>query len=187
MGDTVNAVRQTQDMALAWAEVQKAMWERWIRGLESNLRPQYAEAWERASGEIIDAWESTVKLALKAQLDWTGLWTLRLSDEKGAPKEVVDWSHQTYELMKAWNDAQLEMWTTWFARLRSFGPLEYTNAFVDVSKSWHEAVRESLDASMEWAQTWPTPAAAEPRGNGADAAASAGRAPEPQPATASSG
>lgn len=188
MGETVNAMRQTQDMALAWAEVQKTMWERWMRGLESNLNSSYAEAWERASSEIIDAWENTVKLALKAQLDWTGLWTVRLGEDKRAPKEVVEWSRQTYDLMKAWNDAQVEMWNVWFANLRSFGPLEHTNAFVDVSKSWNDAVRKSLDASTEWARTWPAQAAgAEPKGNGADGAASARRAPEPQPAAASSG
>lgn len=141
------------------------------------MRPSSAEGWERASGEIIDAWENTVKLALKAQLDWTALWTQQLGDDNGAPKEVADWSHQMYELMKAWHDAQLEMWNIWFANLRSFGPLEYTNAFVDVSKSWHDAMRKSLDASTEWAQKWPAQAAAEPpqRGNGA---------PEPQPAAA---
>jgi hypothetical protein len=181
MGDTVNAVRQAQDIALAWAEVQKTMWERWMRGLESQMRPSYAEGWERASGEIIDAWENTVKLALKAQLDWTALWTRQLGDNNGAPKEVTDWSNQTYELMKAWHDAQVEMWNVWFENLRSFGPVEYTNAFVDVSKSWYDAMRKSLDASTEWTQTWPAQAAAEPPARGGNGAT------EPQPASTSAG
>jgi hypothetical protein len=60
--------------------------------------------------------------------------------------------------MKAWTDAQLEMWNAWFANLRKFGPLEYTNAFVEVSKSWQDAVRTSLDASGDWMRTWETKA-----------------------------
>lgn len=159
MGDTVNATQQAQDMALAWAEVQKAMWERWMRGVAPGVRPSYADAWERVSAEVIDAWERSVKLALQAQLEWTGMWTLRLGEDKRSPKEVVDWSRQTYELMKAWTDAQLEMWSAWFASLRKFGPFEYTNAFVDVSKSWNDAVRTSLDASAEWMRTWTAPPA----------------------------
>jgi hypothetical protein len=175
-GDTVNATvkatRQTQDMALAWAEVQKIMWEHWMRGVESRIQPPQPEAWDRASREIIDAWESSVKLALRAQLDWTGFWTLRLSDDKRSPKEVVEWSRQTYELMKAWNDTQLEMWGGWFTGLRKFGPLEYTSAFVDVSSSWREAVRKSFDASGEWLRARSEQAQrVGPSGNGADVAA----------------
>ncbi|HYZ16486.1 MAG TPA: hypothetical protein VE591_08800 [Candidatus Acidoferrum sp.] len=172
MMDTVNAVRQAQDMALAWAEVQKAIWERWMRGLDGAARPAHAEQWERASGEIIDAWEQTVNLALKAQLDWTALWMHELSEEKGASKEISDWSRQTYELMKAWHDAQREMWSFWFGSLRSFGPVEYTNGFVDVAKTWNEAVRKSLDASTEWVESWSARNGAQPKSNGA---------PEPQP------
>jgi hypothetical protein len=169
-GDTVNATRQTEDMAMAWAEVQKKMWEHWMKGLESNLRPQYAESWERASGNIIDAWENSVKLALQAQSDWTGLWARRLSDDERSPKEVVEWARQMYEMMKAWNNAQLEMWDSWFASLRKFGPVEYTNAFVDVSKSWRDAARKSLDAEAEWMRAWSEQsqrvAAAAANGNG---------------------
>jgi hypothetical protein len=159
-------------MALAWAEVQKTMWEHWMRGVESRIRPPQADAWERASKEIIDAWENSVKLALHAQLDWTGFWTLRLRDDKTSPKEVVEWSRQTHELMQAWTDAQLEMWDAWFKSLRSFGPLEYTSAFVDASKSWQEAVRKSVDASGEWLHAWSEQGQrVGPSGNGADVAA----------------
>lgn len=153
-GETVNATRQTEDMAMAWAEVQKKMWEHSMKGIESSLRPQYAESWERASGNIIEAWEKSVKIALQAQSDWTGLWARRLSDEERAPKEVVEWAHQMYEMMKAWNSAQLEMWDCWFSSLRKFGPVEYTGAFVDVSKSWRDAARKSLDAEAEWMRAW---------------------------------
>lgn len=169
-GETVNATRQTEDMAMAWAEVQKKMWEHWMKGIESNLRPQYAESWERASGNIIDAWENSVKLALQAQSDWTGLWARRLSDDERSPKEVVEWARQMYEMMKSWNSAQLEMWDAWFASLRKFGPVEYTSAFVDVSKSWREAARKSLDAEAEWMRAWSEQsqrvAAAAANGNG---------------------
>jgi hypothetical protein len=159
-------------MALAWAEVQKTMWEHWMRGVESRIRPPQADAWERASKEVIDAWENSVKLALHAQLDWTRFWTLRLRDDKTSPKEVVEWSRQTHELMMAWTDAQLEMWDAWFKSLRSFGPLEYTSAFVDASKSWQEAVRKSVDASGEWLHAWSEQGQrVGPSGNGADAAA----------------
>lgn len=168
--DTVNATRQTEDMAMAWAEVQKKMWEHWMKGLDSNLRPQSAESWERASGNIIDAWENSVKLALQAQSDWTGLWARRLSDDERSPKEVVEWARQMYEMMKAWNSAQLEMWDSWFGSLRKFGPVEYTSAFVDVSKSWRDAARKSLDAEAEWMRAWSEQsqrvAAATPNGNG---------------------
>jgi hypothetical protein len=159
-------------MTLAWAEVQKVMWEHWMRGVESRVGLPQAEAWERASREIIDAWENSVKLALQAQLDWTGFWTLRLRDDKTSPREVIEWSGQTYELMKAWTDAQVEMWNGWFTSLRNFGPLEYTGAFVDVSKTWQEAVRKSVDASGAWFHVWSEQARrVEPSGNGADVAA----------------
>ena len=173
-------------MALAWAEVQKVMWERWMRGVESRIGPPQAEAWERASREIIDAWGSSVKLALHAQLDWTGFWAVRLREDKTSPKEVVEWSRQTYELMKAWNDAQLEMWDGWFTSLRNFGPLEYTSAFVDVSKSWREAVRKSFDASGEWLRAWSEQVQrVGPSGNGADVAAES-RSEKAEPAAAPS-
>jgi hypothetical protein len=153
-GETVNATRQSEDMAMAWAEVQKKMWEYWMKGLESSLRPPYTESWERASGNIIDAWEKSAKLALQAQGDWTELWARRLSEDERSPKEVVEWARQMSEMMKAWNNAQLEMWGSWFASLRKFGPVEYSSAFVDVSKSWRDAARKSLDAEAEWMHTW---------------------------------
>lgn len=158
-------------MALEWAEVHKTMWVHRMRGVEPNARASYAEAWERASGEIIDAWENSVKLALQAQLDWTGLWMLRLRDEKGSPKEVVEWADQSYELLKAWTDAQLEMWNVWFASLRRFGPLEHADGFVETYKIWHNAVCESLDASAEWMRTWSEHRQrVDASGNGADGA-----------------
>jgi hypothetical protein len=169
-GETVNATRQTEDMAMAWAEVQKKMWEHLMKGIESSVRPQYAESWERASGNIIDAWENSVKLSLQAQADWTGIWARRLGDDERSPKEVVEWARQMYELMKSWNSAQLEMWESWFASVRKFGPVEYTSAFVDVSKSWREAARKSLDAEAEWMRAWAEQgqrvAAAATNGNG---------------------
>lgn len=160
-----------------------------MRGVESRIQPPQAEAWERASREMIDAWQNSVKLALHAQLDWTGFWTLRLSDEKTSPKEVVEWSRQTYELMKAWNDAQLEMWDGWFTSVRTFGPLEYTSAFVDVSKSWREAMRKSFDASGESMRAWSEQAErggpSGNGGNGADVAAER-RSEKAAPAAAAS-
>ncbi len=150
----MNATRQTEDMAMAWAEVQKKMWEQWMKGLDSGIRMQQAEAWERASQNIIDAWENSVKLSLQAQVDWTGLWARRLGDDERAPKEVIEWARQMYEMMKAWNNAQIEMWESWFSSLRKFGPVEYASAFVDVSNSWREAARKSLDAEAEWMRTW---------------------------------
>lgn len=174
-------------MALAWAEVQKVMWEHWMRGVESRIAPPQAEAWERASREIIDAWENSVRLALHAQLDWTGFLARRLSDDKSSPKEVVEWSRQAYDLMKAWSDAQLEMWDAWFTSVRKFGPVEYTSAFVDVSKSWQQAVRKSVDTSGEWLNAWSEQVRrVGPSGNGADGAAE--RSPqEAEPAAAPRG
>jgi hypothetical protein len=152
---SMNATRQTEDMALAWAEVQKKMWEQWMKGLESSVRPpQYSGAWERAASDVIDAWSASVKLALQAQLDGTTFWVRSLTADERLPKEVIEWAHQMLELMKAWNNAQREMWDAWFIGLRKFGPIEYTNAFIDVYTTWREAVRKSFDAEAAWMREW---------------------------------
>ncbi len=147
--------RQAEDMTLAWAKVQEKMWEQWMKGLESSrVQPQYAEVWERASNKIIDSWANTVKLALHAQLDYTRLWVHRLSEQERAPNEVVEYAQQTYEIMQAWIEAQLEMWDCWFSGMRKLGPVETTTAFIDVMKSWQEAVRKSLEAEAAWMHRW---------------------------------
>ena len=148
----MNAIRESQDMAMALAEAQKAVWERWVRTVECSVYPETADAWERASSKIIDAWVTTVKLALEAELTWVRLWMRSLSDDEGAaPKEVIEWSHLTCEMMEAWIVARQEMWDAWFAALRRVGPHEqHTTAFVEVSKTWREAACKALDASEEW-------------------------------------
>jgi hypothetical protein len=151
-GDAVNAIRESQDMAMALAEAHKAVWERWVRTVECGECPETADAWERASSKVIDAWATMVKLALEAELTWVRLWMRTFSDDEGAaPKEVIEWSRLTCEMMEAWIVARQEMWDTWFATLRRVGPHEqHATAFVEVSKTWREAACKALDASEEW-------------------------------------
>lgn len=118
----MNTTRQTQDLAMTQAEVHMKVSERWMRAAEPNVPAQSVEARERASSKIIDAWENSVKVALRAQLNWVRLWMRTFGEDEEAPKEVVEWSRLTYEMMEAWTEAQLELWDAWFARLRKAGP-----------------------------------------------------------------
>jgi hypothetical protein len=145
----VNEARQTQDAALAWADVQQKMWEYSIRGVEAVVRPQYLEAWQRSANTMIDAWANSVKLGLQAQRDLAGFWTRRVSDNERAPKEVVEWAHQSYDVAKAWNQAQQDLWDVWFVGMRNLGPMTYTGAILEVSKAWQDAARKTLDAQAE--------------------------------------
>ena len=144
--------RQTQDTAMAWADAQRKMWEYWMRTAEPVVRPPYVEAWQRSASTMIDAWENAVKLGLQAQLNWAGFFTRSVTENERAPKEIVEWAHQSYDTAKAWNEAQRELWAVPFAWLRSSGPTMYASGFLEISKAWQEAARKTLDAQADVAK-----------------------------------
>ena len=158
--------KQTEDVFSAWTDAQKKIWSGWLETAERNSgQAQMADTWRQA----VDTWEGIVKKSLDAQLDWSQ----RASDSVGAlpnmPKDLVDWSKQTQELGVRWNEAQQQLWDSYFGLVRKAVPVKMLGTFDDENqrlfRAWQESVEQIVTAQTHWSQMWAeqtSPSSSEP-------------------------
>ena len=147
--------KQTEDVLTAWTEAQKKIWSGWVETAERNSgQAQMADTWRQA----VDTWEGIVKKSLDAQLEWSQ----RASDSVGAlpnmPKDLVDWSKQTQELGARWNEAQQQLWDSYFGLVKKAVPVKMLGTFDDENqqlfRAWQESVEKIVDAQAHWSKMW---------------------------------
>lgn len=147
--------KQTEDVLSAWTDAQKKIWSGWLETAERNsAQAQVADTWRQA----VDTWEGIVKKSLDAQLEWSQ----RASESVGAlpnmPKDLVDWSKQTQQLGARWNEAQQQLWDSYFNVVRKAVPVKMLGTFDDENQrlfhAWQESVEKVVQAQTHWAQMW---------------------------------
>lgn len=147
--------KQTEDVLTAWTDVQKKIWGGWLETAERHSgQAQTAEVWRQA----VDTCEGIVKKNLDAQLEWSQRAADSLSALPNMPKDLVDWSKQTQELGVHWNDAQQQLWNSYFGLVRKAVPVKMLGTFDDENqrlfRAWQESVENIVQAQNHWAEMW---------------------------------
>ncbi len=80
------------------------------------------------------------------------------------PKDLVDWSKQTQELGVRWNEAQQQLWDSYFGLVRKAVPVKMLGTFDDENqrlfRAWQESVEKMVAAQTHWSQMWAEQTAA---------------------------
>ncbi|HJT20881.1 MAG TPA: hypothetical protein VJ746_10450 [Nitrospira sp.] len=147
-------MKQSEEMFKTWTDTQKAMWDEWIKAMQSFGRPHATDSWKRT----VDAWQESIKESLHLQMECSKLWAESLNSVKGAPKEVHEWARQGQEMMIRWAETQMQLWTAWFDMVKKLDPTALGRTSEKESDNivhiWQESFKNVLDAQAEWARIW---------------------------------
>lgn len=163
--------KQSEDVLSAWTDAQKKIWGGWMESAEQNSgQAEVADTWRQA----IDTWEGITKKSLDAQLEWSQRASETLGALPNMPKDLADWSKQTQQLGTRWNDAQKELWESYFGMVRKAIPVKMLGTFDDENqrlfRAWQESVQKVVEAQTHWSNVW---AEQTPKGASASTEASA--------------
>jgi hypothetical protein len=152
----IDWTKQTEEMTKSWFDAQKKLWDNWLVPGQKFEKGQVAEMWNKS----IDTWEEAVKNVLNVQKEWTRLWADNFKAVEGMPKEAIEWIQQGQEMTKQWNEAQQQLWDSWFTLLKKVEPsqVQLTGDLSEESqkmfKTWQEATQKVMGAQAEWAKNW---------------------------------
>jgi len=148
--------KQAEEMVRTWTDVQKKMWEGWLAPVQAATD----RAGENEYGKALETWETSVKRALEAQVDWTRLWAEGLGAGKAGTEAAANAAQQAHEMMKLWTDAHKQLWENWFTALRQLDPTRLGGATgweheaQRVMQLWQDAAKSAQEAMAEWTALW---------------------------------
>jgi hypothetical protein len=151
--------KQAEDAVKNWADVQRQLWESWITPLKGAAAAPGADS-AKAYRQALELWESAVKQALDAQIEWTRQWADSLTSLQGASDPAAACARNTHQMMRAWTDAHKQLWESWFSTLRQWDPTASTAGDVlekqarSVLHAWEEAAKAAQQSMKDWAATW---------------------------------
>jgi hypothetical protein len=147
--------KQTEDMFKTWADVQRRMWDDWLKGVQA-FGPSGPAGPDQAWEQTLDTWEEAVKKTLDAQVQWTRLWSESFASVKGTPGEMAEWARQGQNMMKRWAETQRQLWVGWFEMVRKLRPSgfgwNWEKEGQRFHQAWQDTVQKTLDAQAEWAR-----------------------------------
>ena len=152
----IDWAKQTEQTFKTWTNTQQKMWNSWLemaqQASEQALKPN--AMWQKS----IDVWEQSVESTLDAQSKWTQMWAESLSNTVGVPKEIAQLAQQAQEMNQGWNQAQRQLWQSWFALAKNIDPASMSNSWETEGKkafeTWQETVEKMMKAQAEWSETW---------------------------------
>ena len=153
--------KQMEEMVQNWTSMQQQMWDSWLQAVKGMGGPGGAgQGLETAQEEYkknLEAWEQAVRDALEAQSQWSRHWTEALDKDGQTPEAVTQWVKQVQEMMKAWTEAQGQLWNAWFDSARSIDPANMGANWDEegrrVLQAWQEATQRAQDALKELSKT----------------------------------
>jgi hypothetical protein len=69
-------------------------------------------------------------------------------------KDMTDWTKQTEEMFKSWNEAQTRLMEGWRESLKKLGVPQDTEIWGKSIQTFEETVEKSLQAQQEWTHSW---------------------------------
>lgn len=67
----------------------------------------------------------------------------------------MDWAKHNAEMMKAWTEAQKQMWDNWLEAMQSAtGQNQATEMWQTTVSTWEQTVNSTLDAQAGWIDLW---------------------------------
>lgn len=161
----------SQEIFNNWAATQQQFWEGLQTMLPAFRPPETLALWQEAYRDQLSAWEMTVKQTLKTEIDWVEQWAEHVTNERGLPPLVSDWSRQVEQMVRSWISTQVQLWDECFALLRnSTGSLAPFKLDSDVFEAAETAVAAEPEveratppsAPESVMATAPAPAVADP-------------------------
>lgn len=152
----IDWTKQTEQTFKAWTETQQKMWNSWLEMAQqaSGQALEPAAVWQKS----IETWEQSVQNTLEAQSKWTQMWAESLSNTIGVPKEIAQLAQQAQEMNQNWNQAQRQLWQSWFALAKNIDPASMSNSWETEGKkafeTWQETAQKMMNAQAEWSKMW---------------------------------
>lgn len=151
----MNWTEQAEEMVKTWTDTQQKIWDSWMENMEKFSKPSQAdEFWKKT----VESWEGAVQNTLEAQSEWTRMWVESLEDTSGVPKETVEWAKQAQAMNKNWNEAQHQLWQSWFEMVKKIDPAKMDQSWDKearkIFETWQESAQKLMEAQLSWAQKW---------------------------------
>jgi predicted flap endonuclease-1-like 5' DNA nuclease len=102
-----------------WAATQQQFWEGLQTRLPAFRPPATLALWQEAYRDQLSAWEMAVRQTLKTEMDWVEQWAEHVTNERGMPPLISDWSRQVEQVVRSWIGTQVQLWDECFALLRN--------------------------------------------------------------------
>jgi hypothetical protein len=151
--------KQAEQAVKNWADVQRQLFESWLAPVKAATAAPGGES-AKAYRQTLDLWESAVKQALDAQLEWTRLWADSLTAAQGATDPAAACARNTQQMMQAWTDAHKQLWESWFSTLRQWDPAAslpgdlWDKQARSVLHAWEEAAKAAQESMKDWTAKW---------------------------------
>ncbi len=153
--------KQMEDMVQNWTSMQQQMWDSWLQAMKGMGAPgssaQGMESVQQEYQKNLEAWEKAVRDALDAQSQWSIHFADALEKDGQTPEAVSQWVHQVQEMMKAWTEAQGQLWNAWFESARNVDPSKMGSNWEEegqrVLHAWQDATQRAQDALAELSKT----------------------------------
>ena len=155
----IDWTKQTEDLLQTWTDTQKKAWSGWTDAAQQAGQAQVAETWRQA----VDTWAGAVTSGLDAQLELSRTVSDNVGAVPGLPKDLVDWAGQTRQLGVRWNEAQRQLWESYFGMIRKAVPTKMLgtidNENTKLFATWQDSVEKIVEAQASWSKHWTDQAA----------------------------
>ncbi len=137
--------KQMEEAMSTWTETQRRLWDQWFEAMRGGGAG--SGAWEEARAtqqRQVEAWQEAVREALERQQQWIG-------GLSGGAADPTGWATQMQQMMRAWTEAQSELWRNWLERTEKMQPAVrdmpwYRNA-QQVLDAWEQAAKQATSAT----------------------------------------
>lgn len=66
----------------------------------------------------------------------------------------MDWTKQTQEMLKSWNETQQKMWGAWLAGVQGAGQSAAADAWQKTLDTWQKSVNDTFEAQGKLVKLW---------------------------------
>lgn len=146
---------RTEEVLQTWRDTQRKTWEGWLDAVQGVDASRSTEMWHHT----VELWREAVSHALKTQLTWTLFWTDCLSRGTGNSNPFTGWVQQMGDLMKGWNETQLQLSDYWFDTMEKANPTRLLSPWDSATakqlvQDWQNAGYKMLEVQMNWLRIW---------------------------------
>jgi hypothetical protein len=68
--------------------------------------------------------------------------------------ETMEWTKQSEDMLKTWNETQKKMWDEWTKAIQGFGKSPSAQVWEKTLETWNQTIQKVLDSQVEGARLW---------------------------------
>jgi hypothetical protein len=146
--------KQTEEMFNAWSEVQKKIWESYLKSVEEIGKSPSQKLWE----QTVSVGEQAINNTLTAQSKLLQMWQEYLATLEDVPSQIVESTKQFQEMAGQWEGTQKQLWSNWFDMLKQFdfpkASESWSTGPSNPFQIWQESTQKVFEAQTEWLKAW---------------------------------